>query len=75
VEPAAMSKMLIFIDFLPNKLIIIVPLQLVVESCKILLSSFKQPFHHMFHHMLLADYIFEQKLKVIIFTNASILRS
>jgi hypothetical protein len=72
VEPAAMSKMLIiFLDFLPHKLIFIVPLQLVVESCKILLSSVKQPFDH----VLLADYFCEQKLKVLIFTNASILTS
>lgn len=46
------------------------PLQLVVESSKILLSSAKQPLDH----VLLADYICEQKLEVLIFTNVSILR-
>lgn len=66
-----MSKMLIiFLDFPPSKLIFIGPLWLVVESSKILLSCVKQPLDH----VLLADYICEQKLKVLIFTNASILR-
>lgn len=46
------------------------PLQLVVESSKILLSSVKQPLDD----VLLADYICEQKLNVLIFTNASILK-